>query len=159
MQDGALRVDYRELFAPIRIEPHLALLVAAAVVLGLEALRGSRVVLTSPAVPMLQAIIAAVAFVLVWRQQDRLRLGPLLATGLAFQLAWIGVHLANGVGSDGDSSGVYAGTGRALLDGDYRRPSIQPARYCSSAWRRCSQGAAAVRSAYLMPSSWFRSSS
>jgi hypothetical protein len=117
--DPALRVDYRELFAPTRNEPHLALLFAAALVLGLEALRGSRVVLTSPAIPALQALIATVAFILVWRQQDRLRLWPLLATGLAFQLAWISVHLANGVGSDGDSSSVYAGTGEALLDGHY----------------------------------------
>lgn len=119
LHDPVLRIDYREVFAAIRIEPHVALLLAASLVLGLEALRGSRVVLTSPVVPTLQAVIATVAFILVWRQQDRLRLGPLLATGLAFHFAWIGVHLANGVGSDGDSSGVYAGTGRTLLDGHY----------------------------------------
>ena len=99
--------------------PHLTLLVAAIVVLGLEALRGSRVVLTSPLLPTLQAVTAAVALVLVWRQQGRLKLLPLLATGFAFHVAWITVHLVNGVESDGDSSAVYAGTGKSLLDGHY----------------------------------------
>ena len=97
------------------------MLLAATVVLVLEAARGSRVLLTSPTLPALQAVVGAVAFVLVWREQERLKLGRLLATAVAFQLAWIAVHLVNGVESDGDSSGVYAGTGSALLDGDYPR--------------------------------------
>ena len=117
--EPALRVDVRELFGRIRIEPHVALLLGATAVVGLESLRGSHVVHTSGAIPVVQAVLAGISFILAWRQQDRLRLWPLLATGLAFQVAWIGVHLLNGVESDGDSSGVYAGTGNTLLDGLY----------------------------------------
>lgn len=116
-----LRIADRNVLAPIRIGPHIVLLLGAVIVVVLEASRGSRVMFTSPAVPALQALVAAVAFVLAWRQQDRLRLGPLLASALALQLAWIGVHLANGVESDGDSSLVYASLGEALLSGDYPR--------------------------------------
>ena len=117
--DPAGRIGIGARFAATRVDPHTVLVVAATIVLLLEALRGSRVILTSPTFPALQGLVAALAFVLVWREQERLRFWPLLGAGLAFQLAWIGVHLANGVGSDGDSSSVYAGTGRALLDGDY----------------------------------------
>jgi hypothetical protein len=117
--DAAGRIDYRARIAAIRPDPHAVLIVAAAIVLLLEALRGSRVILTSPALPALQGLVAALAFVLVWREQDRLRFWPLFGAGLAFQLAWVAVHLVNGVESDGDSSGVYSATGRALLDGHY----------------------------------------
>jgi len=114
-----VRIDARKVTTRIRIDPHVVLLLEAFVVLSLEGARGSRVLWTSPTVPALQALVATVAFVAVWRQQDRLRMVPLFVLALAFQLAWIGVHLANGVESDGDSSDAYSALGDALLSGHY----------------------------------------
>jgi hypothetical protein len=113
------RIDDRRVLARLPGGPHLALLVGGVVVLVLEASRGSHVLFTSPTIPTLQALAAAVAFVLAWREQQKIRLAPLVCISLAFQLAWIAVHLVNSVESDGDSSLVYASAGDALLSGDY----------------------------------------
>jgi hypothetical protein len=109
-----------------RLDPHLALGAAAAVVLVLEALRGSEPVATSPAWPVLQAAVAGSALAWAWRRQEALRLVPLLALATAFHAGWVAVHLALGVPSDWDSRVVYPPQGNALLDGDYPRSEYPP---------------------------------
>jgi hypothetical protein len=109
-----------------RLDPHLALAVAAALVLVLEWLRGDAPVATSPTWPVLQAAVAGLALVLAWRRQDDLRLVPLLGLALAFHLGWIAVHLALGVPSDWDSRVIYPPQGNALLDGEYPRSEYPP---------------------------------
>lgn len=108
------------------VDPHYVLLLMVAIVLALEALRGSRTVDTSPIWPVLQAAVAGVAFVFAWRQQRRLRLLPMLSIGLAFQLAWIGLHLTLGVQSDADSVFAYPKAGDALLKGTYPSSEYPP---------------------------------
>jgi hypothetical protein len=109
-----------------RIDLHVLLGAAAAVVLVLEALRGSDPVATSPTWPVLQAAVAGAALVVAWRRQDELRLAPLLGLALAFNLGWIAVHLALGVPSDWDSRVIYPPQGNALLDGEYPRSEYPP---------------------------------
>jgi hypothetical protein len=99
---------------------------AAAVVLALEALRGSEPVATSPLWPVLQAAVAAAALFVAWRRQEQLRLIPLLALALSFQLGWIAVHLVLGVPADYDSRVVYPPQGNALLDGNYPESQYPP---------------------------------
>lgn len=94
-------------------------LLGAGLVLGCEALRGSATLLTSSRWPILEGAIAAVALAFAWRRQTELRLAPVLAIGLAFQVGWIAVHLALGVHSDGDSSHIYPQAGDALVAGTY----------------------------------------
>ena len=108
------------------LDPHLLLGAAAAIVLVLEALRGSDPVATAPIWPLFQAVVAGAALLVAWRQQERLRLLPLLALTLAFHLGWIAVHLALGVPSDWDSRVIYPPQGNALLDGDYPRSEYPP---------------------------------
>jgi hypothetical protein len=118
--DGSVtpvRLRERALFLA-RGDPHVVLVIAMALVLVLEGLRGDHVVLTSPWVPLLQGLVAAAGFFICWKRQDRLRLGPLLFTAFAFQVAWICVHLANGVASDGDSE-RYGELGDSLVSGRY----------------------------------------
>jgi hypothetical protein len=74
---------------------------------------------------LLAAAVAGGAFVVVWRRQERLRLGPLLGIALAFQLSWIGVNLSLGVTSF-DSSELYRGWGNELLDGRYPESQYPP---------------------------------
>jgi hypothetical protein len=109
-----------------RLDPHVALGAAAAVVLGLEALRGPEPVATSPTWPILQAGVAGAALVLAWRRQQELRLVPLLVLAAAFNLGWVAVHLAVGVPSDWDSRAIYPPQGNALLDGEYPRSEYPP---------------------------------
>ena len=56
-----------------------------------------------------------------WRGQDRLRLAPLLALAIGFQLAYLGVHYVVEVEGDIDSSLVFRWQGNAILDGYYPR--------------------------------------
>jgi hypothetical protein len=109
-----------------RLDPHLSLGAAAAVVLVLEWLRGDAPVATSPTWPVLQAVVTGAALVLAWRWQQELRLAPLLGLALAFHLGWIAVHLALGVPSDWDSRVIYPPQGNALLDGEYPRSEYPP---------------------------------
>ena len=108
------------------LDPHLVLAGGAAVVLVLEALRGSEPVATSPIWPVLQAAVAGLALVFAWRRQEALRLVPLLAIAGAFHVGWIVVHLAVGVPSDWDSRVIYPPQGNALLDGDYPSSEYPP---------------------------------
>ncbi len=67
-----------------------------------------------------EAAVAAVALVAAWRGQERLRLAPLLGLAFAFQLAIVGIHMAQDIQVDFDIS-IYTTQGQSLLDGDYPR--------------------------------------
>ena len=94
--------------------------------LALEALRAPQAVHTSPVWPLLQALVAACALAVAWRQQERLRLPLLLALGAVFQIAWLGVHVVRGVDFPVDSGGAYPAEGKALLDGHYPAAEYPP---------------------------------
>src|SRR5213592_1634692 len=81
-------------------ETYAVLAAAAAVILALEYLRGKPPLYTSPAWPLLEAAVAASALAFAWRRQNELAVLPVVAFALAFQVAWIGLHLARGVPSD-----------------------------------------------------------
>jgi hypothetical protein len=107
--------------------PHLPLAVAAlAAVLTEPAVQFGRDHDTSAGHALIafgllvRAGVAALALLYAWREQDRLRLAPLLALGLAFQVAWICMHLALGTKPDQDLS-VYHSAGHTLLAGGYPR--------------------------------------
>jgi uncharacterized membrane protein len=76
------------------------------------------------------ALVAAaasfVAFFVAWRAQERLRLVPILALSLAFQLAWIALHLHLGVSSI-DSAVLYRRWGNSLIHGQYPDAQYPPA--------------------------------
>lgn len=131
--------------------PHLTLAIAAGLVLALEALRGSATLDTSPVWPLAQAFVSGTALFVVWGSRDRLRLGPLLVLGLAFQLAWIGLHLYLGVAGDHDPVDVYPAQGEALLQGDYPSSEYPPgavALFALETW--LGGGAARTTNALLM---------
>jgi Glycosyltransferase family 87 len=107
-------------------EPHVVLLAAVAAVVTLEAARGSGTLGTSETWPLLQTLVAGSALVAAWRQQERLRLAPLLAIALALELGFVVVHLALGVQSDFDSARVYPREGEALLHGHYPDTEYPP---------------------------------
>lgn len=108
------------------VRTHLALALAAALVLVLEGLRGSATLDTSAAWPIAQAVVAATALLGAWRSRGSLRLLPILALGCAFQLAWIGLHLVLGVAGDHDPNDVYRMQGHALLHGQYPHSEYPP---------------------------------
>jgi hypothetical protein len=99
--------------------PYAVLAAAAVIVLVLEWLRGNRATLTSFVWPLLQAAVAGAALLFAWRQQNKLRLFPTLGFAVAFQLAWVALHLAHGVPSDYDSRVVYPREGGDLVHGTY----------------------------------------
>ena len=101
-----------------RLDPNLALAAAAVAIVASEA--GYRTWI-SDAWLLLEALVAAIALVHAWREQDRLRLGPVLAVIGGLQLALFGVHLALDVAGDKDSSVVYRWQGNGLVRGDYPR--------------------------------------
>jgi hypothetical protein len=107
---------------PVWTEPHLVLAVSATIVVACELLTQES---GSSAPMMLAAVIAFAAFVLVWREQERLRLAPLLGLTLAFQLGWIAVDLAVGLESF-DSEILYSRWGNELLDGRYPEAQYPP---------------------------------
>jgi Glycosyltransferase family 87 len=103
-------------------EPHLALASSAVIVLLAEYAAVER---RSAAWILVGALASLLAFFVAWRLQDRLRLVPLLLLSLAFQLAWIGLHLHLGVHSV-DSSVLYRLWGNSLLEGDYPNAQYPP---------------------------------
>jgi hypothetical protein len=103
-------------------EPHLVLACSAVVVLLAEYAAVER---GSAAWILVGAVASLAAFVVAWRLQDRLRLAPLLVMSLAFELAWIGLHLHLGVHSV-DSSVLYRRWGNSLLDGHYPDAQYPP---------------------------------
>jgi hypothetical protein len=120
-------------------------------VLTFECLRGSATLGTSAVWPIAQAIVAGVALVIVWRERDRLRLTPIIALGLAFQLVWIGIHLGLGVAGDHDPVDVYSAQGDSLVHGQYPRSEYPPgavALFGLEAW--LGGGHARTANAFLM---------
>jgi Glycosyltransferase family 87 len=103
-------------------DPHLVLAAVAVVVLLCElAARES-----TSALPMLPAAaVALVGFVAAWREQDRLRLPMLLGLSLAFQVAWIVLHLGVGLSSF-DSEVLYRRWGNEFLGGRYPEAQYPP---------------------------------
>jgi Glycosyltransferase family 87 len=101
-----------------RLDPNLVLAAAAVAIVATEAAYRTWI---SDAWLLLEALVAAVALVHAWREQDRLRLGPVLAVIGGLQLALFGVHVALDVTGDKDSSVVYRWQGNALRRGDYPR--------------------------------------
>lgn len=75
---------------------------------------------------LLRAAIGVSALFVAWRSRERLALAPLLGLTLAFQVAWLVLHLSLGVRADIDSAVVYPAHGNALLDGDYPRAEYPP---------------------------------
>jgi Glycosyltransferase family 87 len=94
--------------------------------LGFEAAWGSAVFGGSPTWPILQAGATTVALLVILERRHELRLPLVLAAGLVFPLAWIGVHLALGMPSDFDSAVVYPAQGRLLLSGHYPMSEYPP---------------------------------
>jgi uncharacterized membrane protein len=103
-------------------EPHIVLASSAAIVLLAEYAAVER---RSAAWILVGALASLAAFFIAWRLQDRLRLVPLLLLSLAFQLAWIGLHLHLGVHSV-DSSVLYRIWGNDLLHGSYPDAQYPP---------------------------------
>jgi hypothetical protein len=103
-------------------EPHLILAGSAVVVLLAEY---AAVKQSSAGWVLLGAAASFVAFFAAWRLQERLRIAPLLALTLAFQLAWIGLHLRLDVTSV-DSSVLYRVWGNSLLHGHYPDAQYPP---------------------------------
>jgi hypothetical protein len=103
-------------------EPHLVLAGSAIVVLLVQY---ASVKQSSAGWVLVGAAASLVAFCVAWRSQDRLRLGPILALTLAFQLAWISLHLRLGVTSL-DSSVLYRVWGNSLLHGHYPDAQYPP---------------------------------
>jgi uncharacterized membrane protein len=105
------------------VDPHVALGSGAVVALLAEyvAVRQG-----SAAWVVLGAAASFAGVVIAWRSQERLRLLPILALSLAFQLAWIAIHLHLGVTSL-DSSVLYRRWGNALLHGHYPDAQYPPA--------------------------------
>src|SRR5436190_1207897 len=68
----------------------------------------------------------AVALGVAWRRQELLRLRPVAALAVSFELGWIALHLALGVHSDFDSAVVYPRDGNALLHGTYPASEYPP---------------------------------
>jgi hypothetical protein len=132
---------------PIWREPHLVLAVTAATTIACELATQK----SGTAAPMLlAAAIACAAFVLVWKEQERLRLVPLLGVTLAFQLGWIAVHLGVGLESF-DSQVLYRRWGNEFLDGRYPEAQYPPGAvllFALEAW--LGGGATRASNAFLM---------
>jgi hypothetical protein len=105
------------------VDPHLVLGCCGAIVLVAEF---AAIKQGSSGWILVSAIAAAVALVVAWQWQDRLRLWPLLGLALAFQLGWIALHLSLGVHSF-DSSRLYRVWGNELLHGHYPDAQYPPA--------------------------------
>jgi hypothetical protein len=118
----SIRVPRRVGARFLSLNPHLVLAVVAVVVLACEFVARE----AGSALPMfLAAIVALAGFLAVWREQDRLRLPELLGLSLAFQVAWIALHLAVGLESF-DSEVLYRRWGNELLDGQYPESQYPP---------------------------------
>jgi hypothetical protein len=101
-----------------RLDPNLALALAAAAVVALEIAYRKNV---SDAWLLAQALVAAAALFHAWTAQERLRFAPVLGVAFALPLALLAVHLGLDVHGDKDSSVVYRWQGNMLRHGDYPR--------------------------------------
>jgi hypothetical protein len=87
-----------------RLDPNVALAASAATSVALEAAYHTWV--STPWL-LLQALVAGLALLVAWRNQDRLRLSAVLGVAVGLQLALLGVHLGLDVVGDKDSSVVF----------------------------------------------------
>jgi hypothetical protein len=101
-----------------RLDPNVALAASAAATVVLEAAYRTWI---SDLWLIAQAVVAAGALVVAWRNQSRLRMWPLVALVVALPLALLAVHLGLDVRGDKDSSVVFRWQGNGLLRGDYPR--------------------------------------
>jgi Glycosyltransferase family 87 len=101
-----------------RSDPHVALAAGSAVAIAAELAHRAE---GSTAWVLVGAAAAALGLVQAWREQERLRLVPILVLAAALPLAWLFVHLAVDYGGDKDASVVFRWQGNALLRGDYPR--------------------------------------
>src|SRR5438128_1348731 len=131
------------------LDPHVALGGSVTVVLLAEY---AAVKQGSAAWVVVGAAASFAAFFVAWRAQERLRLVPILVLSLAFQLAWIALHLHLGVSSI-DSAVLYRRWGNSLLHGHYPDAQYPPAGAGERRGRTC------WRSDSSSPASIFRSSS
>ena len=67
-----------------------------------------------------EAAVAAAALFIAWREQERLRLLPLLILAAGYHLALVWSHMAADIPVDFDIS-IFTSQGQSLLDGDYPR--------------------------------------
>jgi hypothetical protein len=101
-----------------RLDPNVALAASAAISIALEAAYRTWV---STAWLLLQTVLAGLALLVAWRNQDRLRLWPVLGIAVGLQLAMLALHLGLDVKGDKDSSVVFRWQGNGVLHGDYPR--------------------------------------
>lgn len=131
-----------------RPDPHLALAVAAALVVAAEA--GYRTWISDVWL-FLQAALALAALVYAWREQERLRGRLVLALTAGFALAWMTLHLAVDVTADRDSDTLFRWQGNGLRRGDYPRseyPVGAVLLFALEAW--IGGGATRAANAFLM---------
>ncbi len=119
------RTRLRRYRATAARHPHLALLVAILGTIAIEPAveagrdRGSVAGASSAAsLLVVRALVVGVCLVVAWEGQQRLRLGPVLASAATLGLGWIGMHMLIGVAPDQDLR-IYALAGSTLLDGTY----------------------------------------
>jgi hypothetical protein len=106
----------------LALDPHLVLGAVGVVVLLCEFVARE----STSALPMLPAAaVALVGFLFAWREQDRLRLPMLLGLSVAFQVAWIFLHLRVGLSSL-DSEVLYRRWANELFDGRYPEAQYPP---------------------------------
>jgi hypothetical protein len=101
-----------------RTNPHLALAAGSLGALAAEAAYREQ---GSTAWLLVGAAAAALGLVQAWREQERLRFGPVLALAVALPLAWLLLHLGLDVEGDKDASVVFRWQGNTLLRGEYPR--------------------------------------
>ncbi len=98
--------------------PTLALAVGAALIVLLEI--GRVEAGRDYAWLIAEAAVAAAALFIAWRDQERLRLVPLLILAGGYHLALVWSHMAADIPADFDVS-IFTSQGQSLLDGDYPR--------------------------------------
>jgi hypothetical protein len=103
---------------PARTDPHVALAAGSLAALGAELAYRKQ---GSTAWLLVGAALASLGLVQAWREQDRLRLAPVLALAALLPLGWLLLHLGLDVSGDKDASIVFRWQGNGLLRGDYPR--------------------------------------
>ena len=103
-----------------RLDPNLALVVAAAFTVAVEALTRSQA-RYGP-----ECIVTGLALALAWRGRERLRPSAVVALAVALPALVGVVHFAKHVDGDIDVQQVYPSQGRALLDGKYPHSEYPP---------------------------------
>ena len=104
-------------FALQDVDPHVVLASGAACVVAAEY---ARITTEFNGFLFVEATAALLAILFAWREQERLRLRPLLVLAVLFHASWIGLRLGLSVEGDHDTD-VYRVQGQSLLDGEYPR--------------------------------------